>query len=417
MGKKSDFEYFGHVKIKIVKPRIPKKVICPNCGMKQKFRKKKEHWKMVKDVDVNATVLLRVRMVYAKCLNPDCDAGSFSLPIAGIEKRAKATNRLKSEAVATLIDDNSTTPRTSRRLSRCFNTTGSKSSIDRWKHQEADKYDIKEIIGKLSFSGMLCVDEYKPSRAKTYDLIDSDAKTGRILYVAPIDYLGRGFIKEHFLKLKSLGINPQVIIFDMRKVFPNAAGKAFPGVLIQHDYFHVMKTIHWHLRNAMADERQKLKEKGFYTQDLWECRWVILKNLENWTSQDHKIMQRLLSIYSGTAVEDILVIKEQIRDIFLKSQDKKEAYLRRDELCNNQVFKQNKHFAKIFEFLSTPYFEYMVNFLDYPEVPRSGNSENVIRVWRQMEKVRYGFKTAKGRLDHLKLYQISRYLKGNFFNT
>jgi hypothetical protein len=78
---------------------------------------------------------------------------------------------LKSEAVASLIDDNSTTPRTARRLNRSFNTTGSKSShqypadIDRRKHQEADKYNIKEIIQKLDFSGMLCVDEYKPSRA------------------------------------------------------------------------------------------------------------------------------------------------------------------------------------------------------------------------------------------------------------
>jgi len=258
------------------------------------------------------------------------------------------------------------------------------------------------------------VDEYKPSRAKTYDLIDSDARTGRILYVTPIEYLGRGLIKKHFQELKNLGINPQVIVFDMRKVFPNAARKAFPGVLIQHDYFHVMKTIHWHLRNAMAEFRQKLKEKGVYTQDLWECRWIILKNLENWTSEDHKLMQRLLNIYSGTVIEDILVIKEQIRDIFLKSQDKKEAYLRRDELCSNPVLKQNQHFDNIFKFLFTHYFEYMVNFLDHPQVPRSGNSENVIRVWRQMEKVRYGFKTAKGRLDHLKLYQVSTYLKGEF---
>jgi hypothetical protein len=29
-----------------------------------------------------------------------------------------------------------------------------------------------------------------------------------------------------------------------------------------------------------------------------------------------------------------------------------------------------------------------------------------------MEKARYGFKTAKGRLVHLKLHQVSSYLKG-----
>jgi hypothetical protein len=53
----------------------------------------------------------------------------------------------------------------------------------------------------------------------------------------------------------------------------------------------------------------------------------------------------------------------------------------------------------------------MVTYLDYPQIPKSGNSENVIRTWRQMEKVRYGFKTEKGRLNHLKLYQVRKYLK------
>jgi len=80
-------------------------------------------------------------------------------------------------------------------------------------------------------------------------------------------------------------------------------------------------------------------------------------------------MQRLLNIYSGTVIKDILVLKEQIRDILLKSQDKKEGYLRRDKLCNNDILRQNKHFTDIFKFLSTSYFERRVKFLDYPEVP------------------------------------------------
>lgn len=53
----------------------------------------------------------------------------------------------------------------------------------------------------------------------------------------------------------------------------------------------------------------------------------------------------------------------------------------------------------------------MTTFLDHPEIPKSGNSENVIRAWRQMEKVKYGFKFDKGRLDHLKTYQVKRHLK------
>jgi hypothetical protein len=32
-------------------------------------------------------------------------------------------------------------------------------------------------------------------------------------------------------------------------------------------------------------------------------------------------------------------------------------------------------------------------------------------VWRQMEAVRRGFKSHRGRLNHLKLFQITHYLK------
>ena len=56
---------------------------------------------------------------------------------------------------------------------------------------------------------------------------------------------------------------------------------------------------------------------------------------------------------------------------------------------------------------------YMIIYLNHSQqIPESGNSENVIKTWRQMEKVRYGFKIEKGRLNHLKLYQFHHYPNG-----
>ena len=49
----------------------------------------------------------------------------------------------------------------------------------------------------------------------------------------------------------------------------------------------------------------------------------------------------------------------------------------------------------------SPRFEYMVTYLDDSRIPRSGNIENLIAIWRQMENVRRGFKTEKGRQNHL----------------
>lgn len=152
------------------------------------------------------------------------------------------------------------------------------------------------------------------------------------------------------------------------------------------------------------------------TLDIWFARWIILKNMERWSQRERGIIENLMLRYKGTTIEDILTLKQKIRNIFLLSKSQAEAYQKRDALTAENWQIKNQHFANIIKFLNTPYFKYMTTFLDHPEIPRSGNSENVIRTWRQMEKVRYGFKSDKGRIDHLKLYQVSKYLKNNLIH-
>jgi len=397
---------------RLVRVRKPKTCVCPFCNQKQRFKLNGKYFKTVKEMNLTEPIKLKVEVLRAKCLNPACSKKSFILLPKGMEKYQRATERLVNEAVAGIIADNSTTPRIAARLNRSFNTTGSKSAIDRWKHQAADKLSFKEIISKLNFSGILCIDEYKPKRASGYDLIDSDSKTSRILYLEKAYGLGRGIVKEHFATVKALGINPWAIIFDMRSCFPKAAKTVFgKDIIIQHDYFHVMKIIHYHLNRAMAEYRRILGAMEINTLDIWFARWIILKNMEYWSGKERGIMGNLMKRYKGTTIEDILILKQKIRRIFLESKSQAEAYIKRDELTKENWQIKNQRFANIIKFLNTPYFKYMTTFLDHPEIPRSGNSENVIRTWRQMEKVRYGFKSDKGRIDHLKLYQMSKYLQ------
>jgi hypothetical protein len=399
------------IKVKVIKPRIPKRCICPVCKTKQPFKLNHQRFRIAKDINLDKSIMLKIKMVYAKCLNPNCKTKAFPLYIKGIDKYQRATKRLIAEAVNGIIQDNSTCPRIAKRLNRTFNTTGSTSTIDRWKHSQADKLDIKEIISRLNFSGILCIDEYKPKRAKGYDLIDSDSKTGRILYLEKAYGLGRGIVKEHFQTIKALGINPWAVIFDMRACFPKAAKTVFgKDIIIQHDYFHVMRTIHYHLNRAMAEYRKVLQGLEIDTLDIWLARWIILKNIEDWSDKEYVIMKNLMFRYKGTTIEDILILKQKIRNIFIESTSQQEAYQKRDKLTKENWQAKNQHFANIIKFLNISYFKYMTTFLDHPEIPRSGNSENIIRTWRQMEKVRYGFKSDKGRIDHLKLYQITKYL-------
>jgi len=403
--------------VKFIKFRIPKTCICPNCGTKQRFKKAKEYYKTVKEMNIDKSILLKVRVISAKCLNPNCSTKTFVLPTPGIEKYARSTNRLKNEAIAGIVADNSTAPRISNRLNRSFNTTGSTSSIYRWKKREADKYDIKDIIAKLEFSGILTLDEYKPKRSNNYSLIAGDAIKQRILYMESVPGLfGRGQVKKFLEKLASFGIKPWAIIFDLWAAFPKQVKKVWPGIIIQYDYFHIMQWIHKYLKCALLQFRKELKEKGLLDMrsEIWEHKWRLLKNMDKWTTKDHQIIQDLIQVYKGTMVEKVLLFKEQLYNIFDLSSTKEEAYTKRNALFQEKWWQNSWHLSQAMKFLMSDKFEYMVTYLENREVPRSGNLENLNSIWRQIESARFGFKTDKGRLDHLKLYQISKYLKGKF---
>ena len=135
--------------IQIVEPHIPKHVVCPFCGLKQPFIKETQYWKTIKAPHLKHPLALKIRMVCAKCRNPDCSHKSFALAVPGIGRFQRATQGLISEAIAGVVQDNSTLNRIAQRLSRSFNTTGSKSTLDRWKHRLASKHDFPEILSQL----------------------------------------------------------------------------------------------------------------------------------------------------------------------------------------------------------------------------------------------------------------------------
>jgi transposase len=404
-------------KLKTVRVRIPKTCCCPTCRYRQSFKKDHEHWKTVKDLDLNRPVLLKVQVIRAKCLNPNCPTQSFAIPTPGIERYARSTIRLKQETIAGIVADNSTAPRMAVRLNRCFNTTGSASAIYRWKQQTADRFDIKDIIARLGFSGILTLDEYRPKRARAYALIAGDALKQRILYMELVSgSYGRGAVRAFLERLTALGIKPWAVVFDLWAAFPRQVRSVWPQIIIQYDYFHVMQWIHKYLKNALLQWRRTLSATGDddVRAELWEHKWRLLKNMDQWTPQDNAIMVELIQTYAGTLVEKILILKEALYDIFNLSATKAEAYAKRDALCRERWWQSSWHLSKVIEFLMSFRFPYMITYLADSRIPRSGNLENLNSIWRLIENARYGFRTEKGRLAHLKLYQTSKYLCGNY---
>lgn len=404
----------NRTEIKVVEPKIPKFCICPDCGKKQPFKKAKEHWKTVKAAHLVHPVVFRVRMIYSKCLNPNCPRTAFLLPVPGIERYQRATRKLIREGVSHIVEDNVTLERIARRFSRTFNTTGSKSTLDRWKHRIATQYSFPEIIKRLEFSGALCLDEYMPRRGGRYEQIAGDAKKIRILYLEPVrGFYGRGVTESFCRKLDKWGVKPYCVIFDLFACFPKVVAKVWPDAHQQYDYYHVIQWIWHYLRNAIVQFRKSLKGKEWelHRAELWEMKWSILKRMDRWGEKEHLLIPEMMEIYAGTIIEKILLFKHQLWDIFDVSQDSQEAYDKRDSLARETWWQNSWHLTKCMEFLLSPKFEKMVTYLKHPDVSRCGQSEALINVWRQMEAVRRGFKSPKGRLNHLKLFQITHYLK------
>jgi len=401
-------------RVKVVKPRISKFCICPFCNTKQLFRKKKEHWKTVKEINIDGPVLLKIQIVYAKCLNPQCERASFPLPIKGISKYQKATTRLIKEGVASNILDNIPAEKIKRRFTRSFNVTGSRPTLDRWKHKEADKLNFKALMEKLKPSKVLCLDDLDPERSTWTHLITSDRIKGYILYLDALSSQNEEEVVRYLTTLKSLGINEVTcFIVDMWKSFPPAIHKVYPEAKIQYDYFHIWETVNRHLDNAMKEYSRYLRYTGNpeLAKRVWCYRRIFLKHPKRYTEKDKEIMDEIILSSKEELPVNILSLKDRIRDIFENSSSKEEAYQKKNKLYFEGWYKKNRHFKKIIKlFMTIPMCEYMFTYLKEPDVPRSGNAENSIRLVRSWEDPRYGFRTTKGLQDHLKLYQKMKYL-------
>jgi len=353
-------------------------------------------------------------MVCAKCRNPLCSHQSFTLPVPGVERYQRATQALICEAVAGVVQDNSTLRRIAQRLSRSFNTTGSHPTLHRWKQRLASRYDFPEILHQLQFSGALSLDEYMPRRGSRYEQIAGDAIQLRILYIEPVPWFyGRGVTERFLRKLDRWGLKPYCVIFDLWTTFPKVVWKVWPKAALQYDYFHVMQWLWHYLKNALIHFRKSLQGKRWepHREELWEMKWGLLKHMDRSTAKEHLLIPEMIQIYQRMPVEKILLFKEELWNIFDLSKTKAEAITKRNALAREHWWRDSWHLQKCVQLLASPKFDLMVTYLENPRVPRCGQSETLINVWRQMEVVRRGLKSPQGRFNHLKLFQVTRYLK------
>lgn len=357
--------------------------------------------------------MLEAHTVYAKCLNPECSVKTFALRPQGISKYQKATDRFKKDVILSNVLENVPCEKISDKLPRSLNTTASRPTIDRWKHKEADKYAVGQIVAELGHCGILCLDDVHPKREKNTCLTVCNQEPARVLYLDTIEDRSEESVEKFLNKFKSYSKNdPWCWIIDMEHSFVPAIKKVYGDeILIQYDYYHVMRDVYEQLKKAIRDYAEELIDDGFevLAKKVWRYWGLILKRPHHLSEEEKQKFKAFMEIYGNSILSEIIVFKERIHEIFDQSKTVQEAYDRRNQLYFEEWWKKSKRFRKITEFLMHKHFEYMITFIKNPQVPRAGKSEPLTRLYRQWEKVRYGFRTHKGRLDHLKLYQITKY--------
>ena len=121
----------------------------------------------------------------------------------------------------------------------------------------------------------------------------------------------------------------------------------------------------WHyLRNALIQFRKSLRGKRWehHREELWELKWGLLKHMDRWTLKERLLIPEMMENYAGTVVEQVLLFKETLWDLFYDSTSPREAYAKRDTLAREAWWHSSWHRAKCVEFFCSEKFDRMVTY-------------------------------------------------------
>ncbi len=217
-----------------------------------------------------------------------------------------------------------------------------------------------------------------------------------------------------------LGLDIRIVYVDLWAAYEPAIHAIYPQAHIQYDYFHISQNIHRHLYQALSAYRQAFKAASSEPEQaevrqalhkkLWDNRYRLFTHVENLSAEQQQILEELLQEHADTIVEQMVVFRRCVRDVFNAS----ESFLEAVERVAGLIVEGWRDVSDAFGKVMTCLHEHWENMLTYLRVPggqRNSLSECTIRGRRRLEKIRQGFKTHHGRVHHLQLLLWRRYLR------
>ena len=347
----------------------------------------------------------------------------FTLDVRGVNLRMGLTDGVIEKALYFLIDRNESLEETVILLRDLYGVETSTSALDRLKRREADGLPSSgELIQMLHVTqpiAQLHIDEYRATGKRGWELVLRD-EHGRLLVVRYLRRRSERKLRAVLRWLRMLGLDIQVCYGDGWAAYLGAIAAIFPQAKVQYDYFHIIQNIWRHLYKAFTayrkafklakSDKARQKVRDEMHKRLWRYRYLFFTRPEHLDTEDKQRLQDLLADHRDSILHQIVAFTRRIWQLFENSPKKLTAHLKRLDLVAEGWSSLSDHFAQAMRFL-TDNFKQMITFIDDPQVQRNSLAETTVRMLRPVEAVRQGFKSAKGRAAHFKLWIFRRYLR------
>lgn len=306
-----------------------------------------------------------------------------------------------------------------------FHVGATKSAVDRWIDEVADRLPAAEVlIRELDKRQPITeghLDELFPRGRKGMCEVVLRDEYGRIIATEEIAKRDEAHVQSFLERLKRLGLVIQTFYIDHCKAYRKAIRQVYPQARIQYDYFHIIQNIWKKVWDYFVAHRREVKRRSeqvttpWYqahlqalAKRLWERRHLLFKSDERMTPQEQEELMAILE--DDRKIAKMRNFLRGVWHLFRESHSEEEARKALEELKRLKIEpKAAEVLKKVHAFLGE-HFEEMITYLKVPGVRRNSLSEAGMRMLRRLEVEHDGFRSKKGRENCLKIYQAVKYL-------
>jgi transposase-like protein len=396
------------VQVVVVTPDYSQ-TLCAECGGPTKC--KRSYYSHPQDINLEHPTVLQIYREVRECCDKSCQA-RITPKLDFVEKGERFTKRAKQKAIAAVTEDGMPLERVPQRMWRDFHVRVAKSTVHEWVHAEAEA-DLGEAEYTqwvtARFSGVVGIDEvhlHDENGKKQYLVLAVDPINDRTILFDLIDSRDSEAIKGFLEQLKTMGIDPLVVVTDMWKAYHSAILDVFPEAEHQLCVFHVIQAMMKHTNKAILDYRRELPKETdaqkAIKKELWDCRYLLLKANHKLSSQQRQRLEELLDTHKESVLPQAYACKETILELFRESVDNEDARSRRDAII--EQFEDVARLKKVLNVIRGDSFEQMIVYLDYENLDKTNNdAERENRVYQKGEKVRYRARKTRTRLNYVRI--------------